>query len=81
MLITKNGKKSRVIDAWVLQYMDRQQVIQALKTLREEWEEAADGRSLFEISGNVGMILDDVVRALNLDEEETLIVLGHRKSN
>ena len=55
--------------------------IQALKTIREEWQEAANGRSLFEISGNVGMILDDVVRGLSLDEEEVEIVLGHRLNN
>jgi hypothetical protein len=74
---TNNGRKPQVIDAWMLQYVERQQVIKALKTLREEWEEAADGRSLHMISGNVGMILDDLARMLELTPEECSLALGH----
>jgi len=55
--------------------IDRQQVIEALKTIRQEWEEAAD-EPLEVVEGSVGFILQDVVQGIGLSEEESLAVLG-----
>ena len=77
MLVTKNGKQAQITDAWVLQYITRAQVIQAIQTLRQEWEEAAEGIPLNQMDGNVGMMLDDFARLLGLTPEECIQALGH----
>ena len=53
------------------------QAIQAIRTLRGEWEDAAQGIPLDKIEGNVGMMLDDIARLLGLTQEECIKVLGH----
>lgn len=52
---------------WTKEYVDQQEIIQALATLRQEWEEAADGKPLELVEGSVGLILDDVAHAIGLD--------------
>jgi len=50
--------------------------IERLARLRREWETAADGIRLADIQGSVGMILEDVAGALELDPMERMVVLG-----
>jgi hypothetical protein len=61
---------------WINEYLDRHQVVQALAGIRCEWEEAADGVSLVEIPGSVGMLLIDVTTAIGLTGEEQAQALG-----
>jgi hypothetical protein len=68
MLTSK--KSTEAIELWVLKYIDRAQAIQAIKTLQDEWQEAAQGIPLHEIEGNVGMMLDDFARLLGITPEE-----------
>lgn len=54
----------------------RIQVITTLSTFRQQWQEAAGGRSLIEIEGNVGLILADLVNSFGLTTHEQSVVLG-----
>lgn len=56
--------------------LDRLAVIAALTHLREEWEDAADGQPLHTVQGNVGLLLDDVLDALDLTILEKGLVRG-----
>lgn len=56
--------------------LDKHHVIEALKKIRCEWEEAADGEPLEDIKGHVGCLLLDVVQGIGLSEDEQLAVLG-----
>ncbi len=58
-------------------HLDRQEVIDALTIIRKEWEVAAEGEPLEIIDASVGFILQDVVLAIGLSEDEQLTVLGH----
>ncbi len=73
MLTSK--KNDEAIEVWVLEYIERPQAIQAIRTLREEWQEAA-GNDLYQAEGNVGLILYDVCRLLGFTPEETILALG-----
>ena len=53
---------------WQIEYLERQQVIAALNTIRQEWEEAADGQPLDEVYGSVGLLLNDIADAIGLEE-------------
>jgi hypothetical protein len=57
-------------------HLDRQQAIEALTIIRHEWEVAADGEPLEIVNASVGFILQDVVQAIGLSEDEQLAVLG-----
>lgn len=52
------------------------QVIATLTGFRRQWQEAADGRSLIEVEGNVGLILADLVNSFGLSTHEQSAVLG-----
>ena len=54
----------------------RGQLIATLSTFRQEWQEAADGKSLIETEGNVGLILADLVNSFGLSTQEQSLVLG-----
>ena len=54
----------------------RMQVVAALSTFRQEWQEAANGKSLIETEGNVGLILADLVNSFGLSVHEQSLVLG-----
>jgi len=58
--------------------LSRDQIIQALRRLAEEWQETAaeDDNSLLDIEGSVGLLLYDVVIALGLTYQEQEQVLG-----
>ncbi len=73
MLTSKKSKEA--LEVWVLEYIERPKVIQAIQTLREEWQAAA-GIDLYETEGNVGLILYDICRLLELTPEETILALG-----
>ena len=51
-------------------------LISALKNLRQEWQEAANGSSLIAIHASVGLLLADVVMAVGLDTLDQIQVLG-----
>lgn len=52
------------------------QTIKALISLRQEWQDAAQGESLLNVEGNVGLFLADLVNTLGLSVHEQTIVLG-----
>lgn len=54
----------------------RFQALVNLEHLRREWEDASDGQSLMDVQTSVGMLLADVVGALELEREEMQQVLG-----
>ena len=56
--------------------ISRFQVISVLTRIRQEWETAAEGQSLLDVEGNIGMLLGDMVNALALTTDEQSVVLG-----
>jgi hypothetical protein len=65
------------VEIWVLEFIERPQVVQAIQKMREEWEEAAEGASLNKVKGSVGYLLDDFARLLGLTPEECAQALGY----
>jgi hypothetical protein len=59
----------------------RTQIIGAISKLREEWQEIADGASLVELKGSVGLLLADLALALGLSPDEQVQVLGEKLAN
>jgi len=57
---------------------DRQVMLEGLSVLRQEWEGRANGDSLIDLSGSVGLMLFDVTALLGLTPEEQTVVLGDR---
>lgn len=53
------------------------QVIGALTLIRQEWQDAANGNSLLEIEGNVGLMLADRINHLHLPSDLQAKVLGN----
>ena len=64
------------VEVWVL-VIEREKVIQAIKTLREDWQQAVENELLYGINGDVGLILDDIARLLELTPQECNQALGH----
>jgi len=60
----------------VTRILDRDQAIDGLARIRQEWQEAANGTPLAEMRGNIGLILEDVANAVGLLPEEVAKVLG-----
>jgi len=56
--------------------VSQNQLVKALTEIRQEWELAAEGESLLNVRGNVGLLLADFVVALGLPPVETVQVLG-----
>jgi hypothetical protein len=59
-----------------IRILDRDRTIDGLTQLRQEWQEAAHGAPLVDVRGSVGLILADVVGAMDLLPEEAARVLG-----
>ena len=59
-----------------LRWIYNKQIVNGLANLRREWQEAANGESLAEVKGSVGLLLDDVCDSIGLDGEERDHVLG-----
>lgn len=51
-------------------FLNRQDVINALETIKQEWIKAADGQPLDQIEGSIGLLLDDIVRMIDIHPEE-----------
>lgn len=60
----------------VIRILDRDQVIEDLAKLREAWQEAAGDQSLIQVEASVGLILDDISKAIGLTPEEQEQALG-----
>ena len=60
----------------VTRILDRDNAIDGLIRLRQEWQEAANGKPLAEIQGSIGLLLADVVAALGFLPEEAALILG-----
>ena len=56
--------------------ISRLHLVNALKNLRQEWQEAIDGKSLIDIHTSVGLLLVDVVMSIGLDTVEQIQVFG-----
>jgi hypothetical protein len=68
-------------EAPVIAIPERVVVLENLSVLRLEWEAAADGGSLINVSASVGLLLFDFTTKLGLTPEEQSIVLGGRLFN
>jgi hypothetical protein len=58
------------------QIMTNANVVEVLTNFRQEWEQAAEGESLVDVKGSVGLVLFDLVTALALRQSEQVQVLG-----
>ncbi len=56
--------------------LDRTKAQSGLATIRREWEVAAEGESLINISASVGLLLLDVTTKLGMTPDEQKAVLG-----
>lgn len=56
-------------------------VIAAMEKIREEWEEASDGKPLTDLDASVGLILADLAMAIGLTPEEQAQALGLELAN
>lgn len=65
----------------VMAIPERVVVLENLSVLRLEWEAAADGGSLINVSASVGLLLFDFTTKLGLTPQEQSIVLGGRLYN
>ncbi len=54
----------------------RFQIVSVLAKLCKEWQEAAQGESLTNVEGNIGLVLADLINALGLSTHEQSVVLG-----
>jgi len=52
------------------------QLVTTLSRIRQEWQDAADGKSLVEVEGNMGMLLADLLNGIGLGTSEQVQVLG-----
>ncbi len=52
------------------------QLVDALTTVRLDWESAANGKSLLYEKSSVGLVLFDIVSKLNVPVEEQRFLLG-----
>jgi hypothetical protein len=55
-------------------------IIEVLAALRSEWENAANGQSLVNVNGSIGLILFDIIGRLGLSSEDTSVLLGSKLS-
>lgn len=56
--------------------IQRMQLVNALTRIRQEWQDATSGESLFEVEGNMGMLLADLVNNVGFSIDEQVQVLG-----
>ena len=57
-------------------YIPRLLVIAALTKLRQEWQEAADGKSLVDVNASVGLLLADISKSVGLTSLEQNQIFG-----
>ena len=56
----------------------RDSLLEKLAVLRKEWEAAAEGDSLVDVSASVGLMLRDIATHFGLTPEERVLFLGAR---
>jgi hypothetical protein len=56
--------------------LTRKKIIETLKAIRTEWEEAAAGEDLQVVQGSVGLLLLDIAEGLGLNVQERTVALG-----
>lgn len=54
----------------------RFEFVTTLSHIRQEWQAAADGNSLLEVEGNMGMLLADLINGISLSTSEQIQILG-----
>ena len=54
----------------------RFQLVTTLSHIRQEWQDAANGNSLIEVEGNMGMLLADLINGIGLRTSEQIQILG-----
>jgi hypothetical protein len=54
----------------------RFQIVTTLSRIRQEWQDAANGNSLIEVEGNMGMLLADLINGIGLRTSEQIQILG-----
>jgi len=54
----------------------RFQLVTTLSRIRQEWQDAANGNSLIEVEGNMGMLLADLINGIGLRTSEQIQILG-----
>ena len=52
------------------------QIVTTLSRIRQEWQDAANGNSLIEVEGNMGMLLADLINGIGLRTSEQIQILG-----
>lgn len=57
--------------------INRAEVLENLAVLRQEWEVAADGSCLIDVTTSVGLLLFDITNLLGLTKDEQRFVLGN----
>ena len=85
VLARECGKPPRedIMAQLALQFIDspsvsvKTRVVESLALLRKDWEVAAEGESLLNIEGSVGLILFDIVTRLELNVDEQRVLLGN----
>jgi len=60
---------------------ERMSVLENLSALRQEWESAAEGDSLLDVTASVGLMLFDIATKLGLTPDERSFVLGVQLNN
>jgi hypothetical protein len=56
---------------------NRFQLVTTLSRIRQEWQESAEGKSLVEVEGNIGLLLADLINGIGLKTSEQIHVLGN----
>ena len=54
----------------------RTKMVESLTSLRQDWEQAAEGKSLIGVNGSIGLILFDLLARLELTPDEGRVFLG-----
>ena len=61
---------------WINEYLDRQEVVQAMAESKTDWEEAAIGQSFVCTDGSIGLLLADFVMAVRFTPDGQVLALG-----
>lgn len=56
--------------------ISKSSAITALREMRIEWQETTEEDNLLEVEASVGLLIADVLRALQLTPDEAITVLG-----
>ncbi len=64
--------------AFVTAGLDTGKIVERLASFRREWEKAASGKKLTEVSAPIGFVLEDVCEMLELGPDDRMRVLGAR---